>query len=140
MVKLDLTQEESYIFEEVLSDEERCLANNFDDYTGKRPGKKRMLGRDMLQTILKKWETEQNILPFSEDDDSCDLWDSLDPIACTLELTEKEAAYCRELCIVYLAICKEDLVKYKAQETDDIVREIADNARIVEAILPKLQA
>lgn len=85
------TKEESEVFYELLNSELRCLVNEYDDDTGRIPGKRRMRTRPSLEIILKKWEATQP--PVS----GTVLVNLEDIHPCSLSLSQTERKVCRDV-------------------------------------------
>lgn len=84
---IELSREESGVFFELISSELRRLANEYDDDTGRIPGKRRMQARPELESVLKRWESAQ---PKIQGTGFVNL-DAVAPCSLTLSGTERRA-------------------------------------------------
>ena len=88
--KLILNEAESRTFFDIIDSELRCCVNEYDPDTARCPSKKRLNNTMYARSIIEKWESTQPRI-------TADFINLDKVIECELELTEKEAAYCREL-------------------------------------------
>lgn len=86
---LDMSAEESRVFFEFLDSEFHCLVNEYDDDTGRLPGKRRMKAFPDLKAVLNRWKDTQPIIPGT-------VFVSLENIQpCRIVLSDSERKTCR---------------------------------------------
>ena len=105
-MKIHLTKKESETFFDVLDNESICVVNEYDPDTGRRPSKKRMSAKEILESVIHKWEATQGFVPGTQ-------FVNLDETkACELELNDKETKYVRELLTNTAHKLREELSNY----------------------------
>ena len=88
---ISLNALESKIFQMIIEGELRCVINEWDSDTCRRPSKKRMNDGKYAHSIIDKWEKTQNIPT------GATFIDPNNSIACTLDLTKEEIKYSKNL-------------------------------------------
>ena len=129
--KLVLNKEESVVFSEILSTEQKCLVNEYDDITGKTPGRMRKKNISMLNDIIKKWSaTQQRIAGTTFID--------LSAIEkCTIELSDQEKEYCRALLTRTQSVMRKELGN-AGQPYTGVYGTMNKTAETIEDIIRKL--
>lgn len=88
---LSLSNSESKTFFEIINSELKCVINEYDSDTGRRPGKKRMEDGKYAKSIMEKWEITQDEIQNTN-------FINLDKIKnCKLDLTKEESIYSKKL-------------------------------------------
>lgn len=88
---ISLTALESKTFQRIIEGELRCVINEWDSDTCRRPSKKRMSDGKYAHSIIDKWEKTQNIIAGAVFINPNNI------IACTLDLTKEEIKYSKTL-------------------------------------------
>ena len=128
---LELSKDESRAFFEILNSELRRLANEYDDDTGRIPGKRRMKARPALDAVLKRWASAQPTVPETD----LVVLDEIRP--CSVFLSETERKTCGGVIRDGLKRMEKDLADAPAVLTGVYaeIRRTADAAETISAAL-----
>ena len=129
MKKLILSDKESSVFFDSVNNELRVLINEYDDDTGRIPGKRRMGNKDTLQTIMNQWQSTQphiagNFISY----------DNI--VSAELELSDREVKVIKNL----FGKNEKDLMKALAGNPayEGVYAYMYDNLQSIKEILKKL--
>lgn len=128
--KLTLNKEESRTFFDIIDSELRCCVNEYDPDTARRPSKKRLNNAIYARSIIEKWEATQPKI-------TADFINLDNVVGCEIELSKKEAGYCRELAEKCIKECRKALVSYSKPYTG-MLKEFEDMVVNAESIISKL--
>lgn len=90
-----LDGKENEVFYNVLSAELKCLMDEYDSDTGRKPGRKRMARLPVLEGVVSRWEDFQLKTVGPSGTDVVVL--SGPPVSCVIPLSDREAAVCRDI-------------------------------------------
>ena len=121
MKKLILSDKESSVFFDSVNNELRVLINEYDDDTGRIPGKRRMGNKDTLQTIMNQWHSTIS-------------YDNI--VSAELELSDREVKVIKNL----LGKNEKDLMKELAGNPayEGVYAYMYDDLQAIKEILKKL--
>ena len=129
MKKLILSDKESSVFFDAVNNELRVLINEYDDDTGRIPGKRRMGNKDTLQTIMNQWQSTQPHIA-----DNFISYDNI--VSAELELSDREVKVIKNL----LGKNEKDLMKELAGNPayEGVYAYMYDDLQAIKEILKKL--
>lgn len=129
MKKLILSDKESSVFFDSVNNELRVLINEYDDDTGRIPGKRRMGNKDTLQTIMNQWQSTQPHIA-----DNFISYDNI--VSAELELSDREVKVIKNL----LGKNEKDLMKELAGNPayEGVYAYMYDDLQAIKEILKKL--
>ena len=129
MKKLILSDKESSVFFDSVNNELRVLINEYDDDTGRIPGKRRMGNKDTLQTIMNQWHSTQPHIA-----DNFISYDNI--VSAELELSDREVKVIKNL----LGKNEKDLMKELAGNPayEGVYAYMYDDLQAIKEILKKL--
>ena len=129
MKKLILSDKESSVFFDSVNNELRVLINEYDDDTGRIPGKRRMGNKDTLQTIMNQWQSTQPYIA-----GNFISYDNI--VSAELELSDREVKVIKNL----LGKNEKDLMKELAGNPayEGVYAYMYDDLQAIKEILKKL--
>ncbi len=120
---LYLNRKESKVFYEFIDAEIHCCVNEYDYDTGRCPSKKRLADSRYAKSVIEKWAAKQDKVDGN--------FINLDKIiSCDIELSEKEARYCKVLIDKAVKDIGKELSKLEEPYTgaNKIMKDMADTA------------
>lgn len=90
-MNISFTADESQTFYSVIDSELRCVINEWDNDTNRRPNQKRIADGKHAHSIMDKWSKTQNLIPGTSFINLSNI------VACTLDLTPEEVKYSKHL-------------------------------------------
>ena len=128
---LELTAEEAMILFETLDDEHRCLINEYDPVTARRPSKRRMGNLDTITSAITKLLCRQPKIAATH-------YVDLDAIVpCVLELDDKETACVASLLSKRAKDYRNVSASYPLPHTG-VIAEIDQRAEVLEMVVARI--
>lgn len=126
-----LTADESQAFYSTIDSELRCVVNEWDNDTNRRPSQKRIADGKYAHSIMDKWSKTQNLIPGTSFINLSNI------VACTLDLTPEEVKYSKHLLDKTVKELRKELTGINAPYTG-IYQVFNDTATNAESILARL--
>ena len=132
---LSLNEKESRVFFDAINSEQKCLVNEYDDDTGRRPGKGRMENLPALKSVISKWKAFQPKFP--KPFNGTYLINLEAVAACELELSGKEITACKNVLRTQIRQLEQALAKYEPPFTGALA-DMHDELETEKDILARL--
>lgn len=132
-MQLHLTKKESEVFYDFLASELKCVINEYDPDTCRKPSAKRISSSHHAESALDKWRCTQPVVQ------ATNLVNLSNVKACDIELSKQETAYAKNLISKGVKDLRKELEVYP-KPYQGMLKEFAATARTGEAIVAKLTA
>ncbi len=129
---LQLNQQESRVFFEIIDSELKSVINEHDSNTGRRPGQKRIEEGKYAKSIIDKWTQTQNMIPGTT-------FINLDIInPCRIELTLSEITYSKNLIQKGINAYQKELAQYPTPYTG-VLQTMYESVMVMKQLIIKLK-